>query len=484
VNGIVASLAQGLKRLAGGTVSCILLDISLPDSVGTDGLIRLRKSCTDIPVVVLTGLDDKTVALECLKYGAQDYLVKGRASNESLVRVILFAIERKRSELALKQVKIFEQRENFIAMLAHDLRSPINGAERILSMVLDGLAGPISKEQTQMLSMLSGSNKSLLLMINNVLDTYKLESGSEKFVISKVDLPAAIQECVDDVSLIALSKNISLTFEGNGLISAYADVMALRRILWNLLSNALKFTPSGGSIQVQVSERGKDAVISVQDSGIGMSPEQLAKLYTRFFQSETKNRAAGLGLGLHLCKHLLDSMNGKINCSSVKDVGTVFEVFLPLAVHKPKSALIVDDNAVNLFALKNILQKLDINCTCVSDGEEALAASTSGTFDAIFMDIGMPGIDGLTTSREMRKSGLLAPIVAYTSSDQDNADEFREAGINDLLEKPANMARVQQIIDQWMTGPLLLNRDSDIGTNTGTNIDTNVGSTELSSSKI
>jgi signal transduction histidine kinase len=444
----VPMLKAALERLTTCKYDAVLLNLNLPDSTGLVSLLKLRKFSTDIPVIILTGLDDKDVALSCVKYGAQDYLVKGKPSDGSIYRVITYSVERCRADAAIKQLKLLEQREHFIAMLAHDLRSPITGADRIVSLILDGLAGTLSEKQQQLLSMVSGTNKTLLLMINNVLDSYRLEEGGEKFLITRLDLSALIAECLQDLEPVAQGKDIQLRHTTTVPHEVLADSMAMRRVITNLVSNALKFTPSGGCVEVIFEMEGVKASLKVKDNGIGIEPEKLPNLFERFYQADTQNRASGLGLGLHLCKHLVDAQRGTLTCESSPNKGTTFNVLLPVAYKESVKALIVDDDPVNRVTLQRMLKRLSVDSVSVSSGIEALSVTSNHSFQAIFMDIQMPGLDGYDTTRAMREAGMHAPIVAYTNNYV--LKDVSESGMSDILQKPADPARVKQVVDQWL----------------------------------
>jgi CheY-like chemotaxis protein len=335
-------------------------------------------------------------------------------------------------------------------MLAHDLRSPITGSERIVSMILDGLAGSITSKQQQLLSLVSGTNKNLLLMINNVLDAYRLEAGGEKFQMIRLNLSTIIAECMQDIEPIAQSKNIQLRSNLNCPHDVLADPLAMRRVITNLINNAIKFTPVGGCVEVIFEKQDGKASLKIKDNGIGIQPEKMPFLFERFYQADAQNRTAGLGIGLHLCKHLVNAQKGDISCKSDPASGSIFEVILPIAYDKSVRALIVDDNAANRMVLQQMLKHLKVGSVSVCSGIEALSATSNHSFDAIFMDLQMPGLDGFDTSKAMRDAGIDSPIVAYTGFGDFGPSSFGESGISDVMHKPVELTRVREIVEQWM----------------------------------
>ncbi len=460
----VVDLSSALKKLETNRFSIVLLDLSLPDSIHLDALKKLRLIYPHIPIIILTGLDDKGVAIEAVKSGAQDYLVKGKPSAESLQRCMRYAIERNsleesirksaeearqsqaKLELALtasqlgvyswnifnskiscdervrlicgfeeseieldvlidrvvlpedlpkvrkaveaclcgkepfetefrvvwsdgsihevssvgqaffdndgtamrltgvvrditKQVEIrkreqrfalLEQREEFIAMLAHDLRCPISGAQRLLENLIQGKVGPILPSQSTVLEAIAIGNQCMLHNINNILDVYRLEACSVTGPLIEQGLSKIISACVAETEPIAESKNISLTWQPSDIGMVMIDGLAMGRVITNLITNALKFTPEGGHVEVNLSARDGRAIIQVRDNGIGIDQASQEKLFQRFYQSDRKNRRTGLGLGLYLCRRFVEGQHGSIKCISEPGKGATFEISLPL----------------------------------------------------------------------------------------------------------------------------------------------------------
>jgi CheY-like chemotaxis protein/anti-sigma regulatory factor (Ser/Thr protein kinase) len=318
--------------------------------------------------------------------------------------------------------------------------------------MMEGLSGPVSEKQNQLLSMVSGTNKTLLLMINNVLDSYKLDAGGETFNGALIDLGAVINECVRDAESLASEKEIQIHQVITCRHSVYADSLAMRRVIANLLSNAIKFTGRGGTIEARFEELQGSAVMSIKDTGIGISSEHLPHLFERFYQADSMNRAVGLGLGLHLCKQLVEGQNGTITCVSEPKRGTTFAVRLPLAFEEKAQALIIDDNAANQLTLQRILKFLAVESIAVSSGQEALKAVAAHPFQAIFMDISMPDMDGYRVSKAMREAGQTMPIIAFTGLQNIDPKKMAEVGINDVIYKPVDIATVRQAVKQWMPG--------------------------------
>lgn len=476
------SLRDGLAKLESESFNVVLLDLSLPDSKDLDSLKEIRPRFPQIPIIILTGLDDRDIAIAAVKSGAQDYLVKGKPSSESMIRCMRYAMERQHSEelirksaddareaqakleLALsasqigvyswdielsifdwdqrvneicglsphvkdlksiykriveedrikvssaleaslngmaeydiefgvtldngtirqisskgktffdcngkptrltgvlrditKEVEIqeherrlalLEQREEFIAMLAHDLRTPIYGAQRLLGLLIGGTIGALSPAHVDILSKISASNKNLLQSIGNILDVYKHEAGSSTLVLVPTNLPSLFRSCVQELEPIAQSNEITLKWSSTAR-SVLADELALSRIIMNLVSNALKFSKKGGAVEIIATERDGNAVIQVIDNGIGIDSSCIGSIFNRFYQSSSSHRGKGIGLGLYLCRQLVEAQNGRISFTSVLNAGTTFEITLPLAEIKTDETapvLVVDGAKLN-----------------------------------------------------------------------------------------------------------------------------------------
>jgi signal transduction histidine kinase len=234
----------------------------------------------------------------------------------------------KQQEEDCKRLALLEQRQEFVAMLAHDLRTPIFGCQRIMSLMIDGSLGALTDRQIDLLSKISDSNQSMLLMISNVLDSYRCEAGAESLICTELDVHSLVSACLVELAPLAQKNDITLVHKVSKTKKVLADQIAMRRVICNLVSNAVKFTPARGSIEITVLERDSRAILQVRDTGFGMSPEEMTNLFQRFWQAKGQYRSRGLGLGLYLCRHLVEAQSGTISCQSEAGKGTTFEVSL------------------------------------------------------------------------------------------------------------------------------------------------------------
>ena len=264
------------------------------------------------------------------------------------------AIESNRAKLALDCLKLFDQRDRFVAMLAHDFRTPLVGSERVIGLMLEGASGTISDPQTTLLTALSNTNKALLLMIANVVETFQRDTG-DTICLTYIDLAAVVAERTQSMEPVAAGKKVRLITSLKCEKLVWADAPAMRRVISNLLSNAIKFTPAGGVIEVLLEHSQLEAVLVIRDNGIGMDSGQLTHLFEEFSQAERAGGASGFGLGLHVCKYLLGVQNATIECVSELNFGTTFSITLPLSSRNSR-ALIVEGDCEHRVALKRYLE--------------------------------------------------------------------------------------------------------------------------------
>lgn len=232
-------------------------------------------------------------------------------------------------------------RDDFIATLTHDLRTPLLAAIQTLQFFLDGSLGELDKRQATLLDTMKKSNEDMLGLVNALLEVYKYESGKLNICITEFGLKNFLNDCLSQIQPLAEKKNISITLELAGVedVLISADKKELRRVIMNLCGNALNHTKDGGSVVLSAHDNGIDAgnlVISVKDNGIGIPGCDIPKLFKRFSQGTTQKRSAGTGLGLYLSRQIIEAHGGKIWAESEVSKGSIFSVLIPQAINKSK----------------------------------------------------------------------------------------------------------------------------------------------------
>jgi signal transduction histidine kinase len=360
-------------------------------------------------------------------------------------------------------------RRAFLANISHEIRTPMNG---VLGMTEVMLQESLSDTQREQLSTIQRSGRTLVSLINDLLDVSKMEAG--KLVLEEADfnLDTVLGDVLALASPSAASKGLALNVQRHPGVPARlrGDGLRLSQVLTNLVSNAVKFTPSG-QVRLDVTRLPGPAPrfgFAVTDTGAGITPEMRSRLFHTFQQgdSSTTRRYGGTGLGLALSQQLVGLMGGRIEVTARTGGGSrfSFEVLLdeaegPSAENAgqplPRSAehravLVVDDNAINLKVAKSLVEKAGFEAVGAVNGKEALAAVQSGSFALVLMDCHMPEMDGFEATERIRALGNevgRTPVVALTASAMpDDLAACRRAGMNSVLTKPLSFAALLEVL--------------------------------------
>lgn len=344
----------------------------------------------------------------------------------------------------------------FVAMMSHELRTPMNG---VLGLAHALGETRLDAKQAEYVQMIIQSGDSLMTILNDILDLSKIEAGKLELEIAPFDVRGLAGQIRLLWSETARAKGIDLAVEVDPATPAWllGDAARVRQILLNLVSNALKFTLAG-RVLIRVAPAGGEVILSVADTGVGLSAEQRARLFSPFAQGDrsTARRFGGTGLGLAICRHLAALMDGSIGVESEPGVGSTFTVRLALpATEAPSEAgretaatpaltglrvLVVDDNTVNQVVARAVLEAAGVEVVTVGDGRAALARLGAEPFDMVLMDVHMPVMDGVEAVRRIRAGeGGRAdmPIVALTADAMvGDAERLVAQGFDDAHPKP------------------------------------------------
>jgi signal transduction histidine kinase len=320
-----ASLGEAEEYLAKNAIDFILLDLGLPDARGVQAITRVRAIAPDIPLVVLTGIDDDEVAAQSLQQGAQDYLIKGQIESRGLLRSLRYAGERKRLE---------RLKDGFVSTISHELRTPLTSISGSLEILVSGTQGAVPVELARLLQIAQKNCSRLVRLVNDILDIEKLESGRLTFQLSRIDAKSLVEDAVEANQAFAdgLDVQINITGVTGGVAYVCADADRLTQAVTNLLSNAVKFSKQGGEVAVTV-EKAADLVrIAVRDHGPGIAAEFRSRIFQRFSQADATNtrRPGGAGLGLYIVRQLVHRLGGEVSFADAPDGGTVFRIDLPI----------------------------------------------------------------------------------------------------------------------------------------------------------
>ena len=386
---------------------------------------------------------------------------------------------------ALEEAQVANRAKSaFLARMSHEIRTPLNG---VLGMAHTLAADPLSPAQLQRLEIIRQSGTSLLAILNDILDLSKIEADRIELEHIPFDIKSVIQNALFMFVELADSKNITLTSdlspEADGVFCG--DPTRLRQVLCNLLSNALKFTNTG-EVGVAVDMRGHLLRITVTDTGIGIEPTDIERLFRPFAQGDTSitRRFGGTGLGLAVSRELVQKMGGELWVESAPAVGSRFSFTVdlprieegrpPTAEHPPQAApspteakpgagetirvLAAEDNVTNQVVLRTLLGGLGFELSIVPDGQQAVAAWRDENWDVILMDVHMPEMDGVTATRAIReteRAGSLhrTPILMLTADlMSDRIAGYLEAGADAVIGKPIHPASLFEGITRAVGG--------------------------------
>ncbi len=380
------NLHAGLEHLATGAVDVILLDLSLQDGRRQDPVATVRAQAPNVPLVIVASRDQQARAIDAVRHGAQDYVLKDATDQTLLPRVVRYAVERARAEQALRdsreqltaENKRLEElavlKDQFVATVSHELRSPLTAIKEGINLVLDEALGSINAEQRDFLGTVDENIDRLTELINNMLDLSKIEAGRFPLVRRRLALGPLIATTLSSYKTMAGRRQLKMDLVP--VPDALADPPRVLQILGNLFSNAVKFTEDEGTITMALREQDGAVAVSVQDDGIGIAPDELPRLFQKFSQVGTADTPPqGSGLGLALCKELIELHKGRITVSSELGKGSTFTFCLPIYT----TQLALQESFRELVEMAKTAEEGTVGVIAL-DGEPlvpALAASTS-----------------------------------------------------------------------------------------------------------
>lgn len=334
----VKRLSEALERLGGTHYDLVLLDLTLPDERGLPVFLAVQEAAPHLPIVILTGLADESLATETVRLGAQDYLVKHEVEGRTLARALTHAIQRKKLQFELEEMQ--RRKTEFVAMVSHELRNPMTGIVGFVHLLSKT---PMDEVQREYVQAIKNGSKSLLDLLNNLLDLSSAESGHISLDLQPLDLRDCLEGAAAFTAPQARAKGLEMVASIDPRIpdEVLADNLRLRQVLINLLGNSLKFTERGYvGLFARLRAQSQDEVLVrfvVEDSGRGIPPDKRASIFQAFSQAHRDDRAQGAGLGLSISQQLISAMGGVLGVESQLGEGTAFWFDLHFSLSKPSS---------------------------------------------------------------------------------------------------------------------------------------------------
>ena len=423
------------------------------------------------------------------------------------ITIVLFSLETpeyhqlKETMVELEDAKEKAQKENasksqFLANMSHEIRTPINAILGMNEMILRESEENSIQEYAQNIQ---SASEDLLSIVNEILDFSKVASGKMELVPVEYDVAALIRDCSTIVETRAAGKDLRLevSCDESTPSKLCGDATRIRQIISNLLTNAVKYTPSGTitfRIRWARDKEGIKLIASVEDTGIGISEENQKRLFDTFerFDMEKNRNIEGTGLGLSITKQLVDLMKGEIGVYSELGKGSLFYVEIPQKVvsmepigklnqevnveqtkvdkekyHAPKAKiLVVDDVRMNVRVIQSLLKRTKIQIDTATSGKECLVLAAENTYDLILLDHMMPEMDGVETFQKLREdtTGLnyATPVIALTANAIAGAkEEYKKLGFDDYLSKPMKGEELEEMIQTYLPEDKIINKDGE-----------------------
>ncbi|MED5325050.1 MAG: aerobic respiration two-component sensor histidine kinase ArcB, partial [Pseudomonadota bacterium] len=377
--------------------------------------------------------------------------------------------ERKQAENAA--AKASTDKTRFIATISHELRTPLNGIVGLSRMLRDT---ELSEEQFNWVSTIYASAITLGNIFNDIIDLDKLDRDKLELSLKTISLKDFTEELSSIIRLLAADKQLELKTTINEPLPRLVEIdgTRLRQILWNILFNAVKFTQKG-HVSLTVSSTKPDGdkayvTFVIEDTGVGIPESEIDKIFAMYYQVDHPDHqsATGTGIGLAICKQMVDLMKGEIHVSSKVGKGTRFEIVLPVQISNSPmkvaqlqvtglNILLVEDIELNVMVAKALLEKLGQKVDVAMTGQEAIDKVRENQYDLILLDIQLPDMTGFDVASTIIEEDLVmqTPIVALTANVIKKRDEYLENGMDDVIAKPIKKSRVIEVFNELFHAP-------------------------------
>jgi signal transduction histidine kinase len=452
----VACMSEAEKYLSEHAVDLVLLDPGLPDAQGLETIRRAHAAAPRIPLVVLTGFDDESLAAQALQEGAQDYLIKGQIEARGLLRAMRYANERKRLE---------RLKDEFVATVSHELRTPLTSISGSLSLLMGTAAGNMPDAARRLLTIAHKNCQRQVRLVNDILDIEKMESGQVVFKLARIELRPLVEQAIEANRAFAEAYGVRIRLEDTGISDdVRADPDRLAQVVTNLLSNAVKFSPADNEVVVAIEKRTDVVSLTVRDSGPGIPAHFKPSVFEKFAQADATNarQKGGTGLGLSIVKQIVERLGGEVGFADAPGGGTIFHVALPswdhwanLAIDRDAPAdavrvLLCEDDPDTALTLREHMRQIGFATDFAYSANQALASATATLYRAVLVDINLPDGDGISLILRLRELPQYrnTSIVVVSADPGRGRKDARASRLNvlDWLEKPIDFDRLARVL--------------------------------------
>ena len=473
----IPTFKDAIEAIKKQAADVYLIDYRLDGQTGLDILDSLQALDLKKPMILLTGQGDHRVDLEAMRKGASDFLTKDKVTMDILERSIRYSMKRAEDKEKLREAERFKAekeasdlankaKSQFLANMSHEIRTPLGAIIGFAELAQDPAISEV--DRANFISVIRRSGQNLLEIINDVLDLSKIEAGHLQVESLDFNWRAVVSEVIDLLKPKATAKGITLKCEIDSKIpkTLKSDSHRFRQVLTNLIGNAIKFTEKGHvTIKCNtelVKQDSTNLIVSIHDTGIGISPNDQKKLFKPFKQanSSLSRKFGGTGLGLDLSRKLARALRGDVTLTrSLPNVGSTFAFKLPgdftlckldvgsavalaagTTAPSAKSSLrvlLIEDAIENQIIVKHFLSRAGFNVQMANDGREGVLKAFDGDFDVILMDIQMPEMDGYEATQQLRQGGYTKPIIALTAyALNEEREKAIRLGFSDYVTKP------------------------------------------------
>ena len=503
------TLKDGIEAIAADTYDVVILDLSLPDSTGWETFTSMREQAPDLPIILMTGLEDNDLALQAVQQGAQDYLVKGSVGTDVMVRAVQYAIQRKAADTALhryqnqleelvqerteelvdanrqltEEIGVRRQTEQelrqaiskleehdraktqFVTNVSHELKTPLASMSYAIENLLKGVMGEVPDRIRTYLEMLREDAQRLHRTISDILDLSRLEADTLRLEQVVIPFGRFVLRTLDAVALEIDERDVKLKMAiPNAIGFAACDATKMERVILNVVRNAITYTDPEGTIEVCVSRTlppNDMLCVTVTDAGIGIPREFIEKVTERYFR--VGDHVDGMGLGLSIAREIVELHGGAIGIKSPppnRDRGTEVTISIP-AVEEAPAIVTVDDDPDVLEVVEAQLKLDGYPVMKETDPYNAVAALREKRAEVLLLDLAMPNVRGETVIAEVKSDPELrrVPIVVLTGSeiDRDTRHTLERFGVP-ALAKPWKQEALLDTIEGAIIGKHYLAR--------------------------